>query len=157
VSRLGRALAVGLALGLGCSGDAPPTPEEEIAAYVERFEEAAAARDVGAALDLISEDYRDAAGRDKTALKGVVLQYFLGNEAIYVLTRIRELELADPPDAARVGVAAALAGAPIADAGELETLNADLFRFDLVLAREEDGEWRARSARWRRAHLGEFL
>jgi hypothetical protein len=56
-----------------------------------------------------------------------------------------------------VGVVAARAGAPIVDVGELETLNADLFRFDLVLAREADGQWRARSARWRRAHVGEFL
>ncbi len=142
---------------VGCSGDGPLTPEQEIAAFLERFEEAAAARDVGAALELISEEYSDAAGRDKTALKGVVLQYFLRNEAIYARTSVRELELADPPDSAHVGVTAALAGAPIADVGELETLNADLFRFDLVLAREEDGKWRARSVRWRRAQLRELL
>lgn len=142
---------------IGCSSNAPLTPEQEIAAYLNRFEEAAAARDVGAALELISEEYRDTAGRDKTALKAIVLQYFLRNEAIYVKTLVRELEIADPPDAARVGVAAALAGAPIVDVGELETLNADLFRFDLVLVREPDGRWRARSAHWRRAHIGEFL
>lgn len=142
---------------VGCSGDEPLTPEQEIAAFLDRFEEAAAARDVGAALELISEEYSDTAGRDKTALKGIVLQYFLRNEAIYVMTRVRELDVADPPDAARVAVTAALAGAPIVDVGELETLNADLFRFDLALAREQDGQWRARSAHWRRAHLGEFL
>jgi hypothetical protein len=142
---------------VGCSSDEPLTPEQEIAAFLNRFEEAAAARDVGATLEMISEEYSDTAGRDKTALKAIVLQYFLRNEAIFVQTRVRELEVADPPDAARAGVVAALAGAPIVDVGELETLNADLFRFDLVLAREADGQWRARSARWRRAHVGEFL
>jgi hypothetical protein len=152
------ALLLAAALWLaGCSSDEPLTPEQEIAAFLGRFEDAAGERDVGAALELISEEYQDTAGRDKNALKGIVLQYFLRNEAVYVKTRVRELEVADPPDAARVGVVAALAGAPIVDVGELETLNADLFRFDLVLAREPDGQWRARSALWRRAHIGEFL
>lgn len=152
------ALLLAAALWLvGCSSDAPLTPEQEIGAYLKRFEEAASERDVGAALELISEEYRDTAGRDKATLKPIVLQYFLRNEAIYVKTRVRELELADPPDAARVGVAAALAGAPIVDVGELETLDADLFRFDLVLVREADGQWRARSAHWRRTNIGEFF
>ena len=152
---LRRALAA--ALLLACSSAEPLSPEEEIAALVASFGAAASGRDPGAAADLLSESYADPAGRDKRALKALVTHYFLGHEAIHVFSRVRSIELADPPAAAEVVVAAALTGAPVADVGELETLSADLYRFELELRREDDGRWRITSARWHPGKLGDFL
>ncbi len=140
----------------GCA-DEPPSPEREIAALLDQFRAAASERDVGAVLELVSEDYADSAGRDKNAIKAVVLRYFMGHEAIHVFHQVRGIELADPPQAAHVRVSAALTGAPVVEVGELETLNADLFKFEVTVAREGDGAWRIRSARWSRASIVDFL
>jgi hypothetical protein len=148
--------ALAVFLMAACTQDAL-TPEEEIATMVETFKQAASDRDVAAAADLISESYSDPGGRDKRALKALVARYFLGHEAIHVFSRVRTLELGEPPASARVVVAAALTGAPVADVGELETLSADLYRFELDLVREDEGRWRITRARWRPAQIADFF
>jgi hypothetical protein len=153
---MSRFALVAALLLVGCAGE-PMSPEQEIEALFQRFKVSASERDVGAALDLISDDYADAAGHDKNAIKGLVLRYFTGHEAIHVFHLVRGLELAAPPDAAHVRVSAALTGAPVAEVGELETLNADLFKFEFSVAREADGVWRIRSGRWSRASVIDFL
>jgi hypothetical protein len=49
-----------------------------------------------------------------------------------------------------------MAGQPLANAGEIVRLKADLHRFELEFAREKD-EWKVTSARWRRADPADFL
>jgi ketosteroid isomerase-like protein len=154
-----RALAhAALALALAaCGGDAPPTPEEEVRALVEAFARAADQRDAGAALELISDAYADENGRDKRELHGVVAGYFLRNEAIHVVTRVKTVRLAEPPTQASVDAVAALTGAPVADPGEIAGLDADVYRFELEARREDDGRWRVSSAHWRPAQMGDLL
>jgi len=158
-ARPGAALlaGVGLALlALACDGE-PGSPEARVRALVDRVGEAAAARDAGALLDLVSEDYRDGHGRDKQALKALVLRYVLANEAIHVTSRVKELAVGPDAESAELVVVAALTAAPVAEPGELAGLDADLFRFELDVARETDGAWRVTSAGWRRARLAELL
>lgn len=143
-------------LALACGGE-PDSPEARARALVDRVGEAAAARDAGALLDLVSEDYRDERGRDKQALKALVLRYVLANEAIHVTSRVKELAVGPGAESARLVVVAALTAAPVAAPGELAGLDADLFRFELDVAREEDGDWRVTRAGWRRARLAELL
>ena len=150
------ALWLAAALCASCGGE-PATPEDEVRALLAALEAAAESRDVGDVLALVSESYRDPAGHDKQALKGVVLGYFLGHEAIHVVSRVRELELAEPPTSAHVVMSAALTGAPVTEPGELGSLSADVYRFELEAAREVDGAWRLTSARWRPAGAAELL
>jgi len=145
------------AILLGCGGGDALTPEQEISATLEAFKEAAHQRDVGAATELFSDAYGDTAGRDRAAIKAVVLQYFMGHEAIHILYRLRRLELAEPPEAAHVTLAAAVTGAPVSEVGELENLNADVFTFDLTMVREDDERWRIRSVQWKRASIADLF
>jgi len=157
VAPLFGALAIPIAFLVLACGGAPDSPEARVRALVDRAGEAAAARDAGALLDLVSEDYRDAHGRDKRALKALVLRYVLANEAIHVTSRVKELAVGPDAERAELVVVAALTAAPVAEPGELAGLDADLFRFELEVSREADGDWRVTSARWRRAPLAELL
>jgi len=155
-----RSMIVAAALAatlLGCGGGDALTPEQEIGAALETFKQAAHERDVSAAAEIFSDEYGDTAGRDKAAIKAVVLQYFMGHEAIHILYRVRRLELAEPPQAAHVTLAAAVTGAPVSEVGELEDLNADIFTFDLTMAREDDERWRIRSVQWKRASIADLF
>jgi hypothetical protein len=154
-TRCGLAL-LALAAALACGGD-PQSPEERVRAVVAAFEEAATTRDIGMALDLVSESYRDSGGRDKQAIKGLVVSYFLRNEAIYVISRIRSLELDPSQTSASLVVVSALTGAPVADPGELAGLAADLYRFEIDVALEDDDTWRITRADWRPTTPGEML
>ena len=155
-----RSLTIAAALAatlLGCGGGDAPTPEQEIGAVLEAFKRAAHERDVGSATEHFSEDYGDVAGRDKQDIKAVVLQYFMRHEAIHILYRVRRLELAEPPEAAHLTLAAAVTGAPVSEVGELERLNADVFTFDLTMAREDDERWRIRSVQWKRGNITDLF
>ena len=55
----------------GCSDDATP-PEQQIRQLNSDAEAAAEAKDVGALKDMISADYRDVSGYDKSAIIRVV-------------------------------------------------------------------------------------
>jgi ketosteroid isomerase-like protein len=149
--------ALALALCLAACGGSAATPEEEVRALVADFARAADERDAGAALELISDGYADPHGRDKQALHALVVGYFLRHEALHVLARVKQVELAEPPEAARVLAVAALTGAPVADVGELAGISADVYRFELEARREGDGRWRVASARWRPAQMGDLL
>jgi hypothetical protein len=48
-----------------------------------------------------------------------------------------------------------MAGRPVASAGELVGVNADLYRFDLELIRR-DGKWQVQRAAWEPARLDDF-
>lgn len=149
--------ALALALGLAACGAPATTPEDEVRALVAGLARAADARDAGAVLELISDDYADPDGRDKQALHGVVVGTFLRHEALHVLARVKQVELADPPEAASAVAVAALTGAPVEDVGELAGISADVYRFELEARREADGRWRVASARWRPAQMRDLL
>jgi len=48
-----------------------------------------------------------------------------------------------------------MAGRPVANAGELVGMNANLYRFDLELVRR-GGDWRVQRAAWEPARLDDF-
>lgn len=124
-------------------------------ALLQRGEAAAGKKESAALRQMISEKYADSQGQDKKAVEAILRYYFLRNESIHLLTRIRQIGF-PRPDVAQADVMVAMAGQPIADAGQLERLRADLHRFEITLAREND-EWKVIRAEWRRAELGDFL
>jgi hypothetical protein len=137
----------------GCGGPAG-SPEEEIRSLVAEAIRAAEERDIGALKDLISEGYADEQGRDKRAVGATIGFYLLRHRAVHVLTRVREVTFPEA-DAAEANVLAAMAGDAIASVDSLPGMRADLYRFELRLARE-DGDWRVRFASWQPAKLKEF-
>ena len=135
---------------------APPgSPEQQIRELVARAVAAAEARDAGAVKALISERYRDEQGRDKRAVGATVGFYLLRHHAIHMLTRVDELAFPEA-DRAEAIVFAGLAGNAIPSVDALSSMRADLYRFELELARE-DGDWRVTRAGWRKARFNEFL
>lgn len=146
-------LLMALALS-ACSSDSG-SPEEQIRVLVTQAQTAAEAREMGPLRTLIAEDYADSQGNDRKAIENLLRIYFMRNQSVHLLTRIREIQVASP-DHATVSVAAAMAGRAIANPGELAGLNANLYRFDLELIRR-DGAWRVQRATWEPARLDDFL
>ncbi|MFI5317343.1 MAG: hypothetical protein ACHQ6T_16710 [Myxococcota bacterium] len=142
-----------LALALGCSGGAE-TPEDRVRQVLAALAAAAEARDVGALKAYVSESYKDAEGNDRRTVLGVATAHFMRNSSVYVLMRVSELEIPEPGYASARALVA-LAGTPIANAGALLSVRADLYRFDLRL-RDERGEWRVTSAAWQPASPSDF-
>jgi len=148
------ALAAGLLLALACAPDAK-SPEEKIRAVLAALEEGAEEKRAGAMKEHVSERYADAQGNDKRAIAQLVAFHLLRNQSVYLLTRVRSVEI-EAPGEGRAEVLVAMAGTPIAGPEALLSLRADLYRFDLRLAEEQDGAWRVRSAEWRPAAADDF-
>jgi hypothetical protein len=149
------ALTAALVVSPACS-DAPDTPEARVRAVLAALEEGARARDAAGMKQHVSETYGDPYGHDKQGVAGLVTLHFLQNRSVHLLTRVAGIELADSEGAARAEVYVAMAGVPIADASALPGVRADLYRFDLALREEPDGDWRVTSAEWRPAQIEDF-
>jgi hypothetical protein len=151
---LGLALlpAFGLLFALSCARET--TPEQRVRAVLAALEEGAQQRDAGAIKEHVSESYSDVHGNDKRQVAQLVAFHLLRNQSVYLLTRVRGVEI-PAPGQARAEVLVAMAGTPIESPEALLGLRADLYRFDLAFA-EEDGDWRVRSAEWRPAAVKDF-
>ncbi len=134
----------------GACGSVPETPEERLRAVLHDAEEAARARELAPLRELVADDYADRYGNGKRELVRYLAGLFLRHDAIHLLTRIRALEV--EPGRARAEVLAALAGRAV----DLETLSADLYRFEFQFL-EVEGAWRLREAAWRPATRDDFL
>lgn len=136
-----------------CSRDAS-SPETEIRALVAQAQTAAEERKVGDLRALIADDYTDAHGYDRKTVENLIRLHVLRNQSIHLFMRIGAIAFPQP-DRATVRVAVAMAGRPVASAGELVGVNADLYRFDLNLIRR-GGAWRVQRAAWEPARLDDF-
>ena len=135
-------LLVALAVGLfGCT---QPDPEKEIEARLSAAAEAAEQRDTGFFRNLVSAAYADAHGNRRREVINRVRGVFLRYPRIHVASRIETIAL-QGDRSAEVVVLAGLSG----DGGSvLAGLSADLYRFELEMVREDDGEWRLIAADW---------
>lgn len=121
-----------LALVLAACSSAPDR-ETAVRATLEAAEQAAEARDVGAAIKLVSTDYADDAGRDRAALRAFLRGWFALNPKLELLVTIEQIEF---PDANRARV-----GLLVASVSRGAGLNIDGDRFVVELV-DEGGEWR---------------
>ena len=106
------------------------------------IERAASERDVDGVRAHVSDAYADARGNDKAAVVQVAAFHLLRNQAVYTFSRIQGVDVsadASAPAAAQVQALVALAGSPIPDAEALASVHADLYRFDVALARRGAG------------------
>jgi len=131
------------------------TPEQRISRMIDAAESAVESRSLGGFKAVISAQYRDEKQRTRRDLVRLAAGYFFRHESIHLLVQTSEIVL-EGRDRARVLLYVAMAGQPLNDASQLAGLRADLYRFDLDLAREE-GEWRVSKGHWRRARSDDFL
>lgn len=144
--RLTRLLPIALLLA-GCGPAAGP--EEGVRRWLAEAEEAIEARDRGAMVGLVAENYRDARDNDRNDVDKLLRVYFLRNQKIVLASRIDQLTLIDD-SVAHVSLTAGMAGADSSVLG----FSADAYRFDLELELQDDG-WRLIGARW--SELGKDL
>jgi len=150
---------VGLAVLLlaACSPD-PQDPEQQIRQLIESVELAIEQGELGDAAQWLDEGYSDRRHRNKRAAVASLFAYTRRHKNIHLFTRIHQIEVA--PDASRAValVDVAMTATPVHSAEELLDLRADLYRFDLKLAWDDDQEqWRIRSSQWRRSALGGLM
>ncbi len=151
-------VAVGLALLTllsSCAGE-PPTAEERIRTTFREIERASRVGDMAALKDFVSPGYADPRGRTVKDLHSLITYHYFRHKKVYLLTRLESLAIS-APDAATVTVLGAMASAPIPEPSALRNVHADVYRFDLVLAGDDDGAWRVTSGEWRPARLDDFL
>lgn len=149
------AAAASAALALCACSSEPESPEAAVRATLAAIEAAAGERDVDGVRSRISDAYADARGNDKAEVVRVAAFHLLRNQAVYTFSRIKTLDTSEP-GSARVELVVALAGSPIDDGEALLRLNADLYRFEVVLREEEPGSWRVTASSWQPAALADF-
>jgi len=130
------------------------TPEDEIKAYIASGKEAAENRSHSDVADLISENYKDQKNLDKKKIAGLARAYFFRHKNIHLFTKIDSIDFKDD-NQAFVIVYVAMAGSAIVDINTLGSLRARIYRFDLLLEKNE--EWLLRQAKWNRAKLKDIL
>lgn len=147
-------LLAAVLLTAGCGGEPEPLVAQ-VEGVVAEAEMAGEAQDIDALMDLVSEDYTGPMGESRRDLENIARFTFARHQEIHLLTKIDEIDLLDSTNA-RAGVLVAMSGRPIAGPEALESFQGSLWRFD-VLLRREDGEVRVAQAQWRRARPVDFF
>ena len=132
-------------LAAGCSDS--QAPEAQVRTVIEGMEAAAEARDVGELMNHVSKDYRDAYGQGPQEAARYVRGFFLTTQKLHLLTRIDAIEFPGA-DEARANVTVGMMSRE-ADSADSWDLAADLYEFDVGLARDE-GDWKVTYAEWKR-------
>ena len=130
------ALAIALLAACGSRSE----PEQELRALVDEAEIAAEERDASALRELIADDYQDPQGRNAGDVRTYLHGYLIAHPSIRLITRIDSIEL-EGKELARVAVTVGMLGRE-AGADDDWDLAGDIYRLDLRLAREDDGDWR---------------
>ncbi len=131
------------------------SPEEQISRFVKAGEEASENRDIGEIKKLISDQYSDENGRTKREITAVAARYFFTNKNIHIFTRTGELTFPEEKKA-HLQLFVAMTAQNVSDLDALLNMQAELYRFDMVLA-QYDKEWKLISAQWRRARSEDFF
>lgn len=135
-----------------CGGSGEP--EQRLRSTIAAMEKAAEARHLRDFMAHVSRGYIDDEGRNWQEVRRIAAYEILRNERLFLFHRVKSLELTDDGRGTAV-VLVAMAGQPVENAGELLTLQADLYRFKVEF-RDTDG-WKVVAAGWRPAQATEFV
>lgn len=108
---------------------------------MDEAEVAAEARDASELRALVADDYEDASGRDAAEVRNLLHAFLVAHPSLSLITRIDSIEL-EGTELARVQVTVGVLGRE-ANADSDWDLAAEVRRLDILLAREDGGEWRA--------------
>jgi hypothetical protein len=115
-------------------------PEEEIRALVDLAEAAAEERDSSALRALVADDYADPQGRSAVDVRNYLHGYLIAHPSIRLITRIDSIQL-EGTELARVAVTVGMVGREAGGDADW-ALAGDIYRLDVRLARDDDGDWR---------------
>ena len=144
-----------LAAALACGGD-PLSPEAQVRTVIEDLERAAEEGDVSAFTAVVSESYQDERGFDKRDLAAYVTFHVMRHTHRRFFARVRSIEIR-VDDRAEVEVVAAISGRDVSGIEELVGLQADVYKIDIDLDDEGDGDWRVVWAQWKRTAPTDLL
>lgn len=116
-----------------CACQSAGDPEAAVRDVIAAGEAAAEARDVGAALELVSTDYADDRGQDRAALGNFLRGWFALNPRVELVVRIESVEFPEP-NRARVQLAVTSLSSRGRLAVDGERLTAEFV--------DESGDWR---------------
>lgn len=128
--------------------------EKKILAMLAAGEEAAQAGKVGTLTDFLTDDFVDADGNDKAAVKAVLAGYVLRGGRIVVVRRNEKVTVNG--DTGTVDFDAFLAGGDRSKLGGQVPTDGDAYRFSFVL-RRVDGEWKISGGTWQPIPASGFL
>ena len=144
-----------LAAALACGGD-PLSPEEQVRTVIETMEQAAEEGDVSAFKAIVSESYQDHYGHDKRSLAAYVTYHVMRHSHRRFFARVRSVEIRDD-GRAEVVVVAAISGREVSGIEEWVGLHGDVYKIDMDLDDEGDGDWRVVWAQWKRTPPTDLL
>ena len=110
-------------------------------------------RDISTFMDYVSDDYQDSANRGIEDVRRLAQVHALRNRNLHIFRTIGQLSVGEANADAVIFVA--VAGQPIESAASLANMRAELLRFEVQFAWDED--WQVTSAQWKRAGLNSFL
>ncbi len=131
------------------------SPEDQVRQFIASAVTAAESREALAIRQLVSEHYKDDGHRDRRALTTLAMGYFLRHKNIHLFTQISEIKF-PVPEQASVQLYIAMAGSPVKGAQALLDIRADLYQFDLTLARDGD-DWLLQKLYWQRASIEDIV
>ncbi len=149
-------LLIVIAATFSACGKKDDSPEQQIQRFVAAAENGAEQRDLSSIKKLISDNYVDTRKRTKRDIVRITAGYFLRHMSIHLLTRIGELSFPEE-NKAHLQLFVAMAGSPLANAEALLNLRADLYRFDMVLVRDNGKDWQLSDIAWRQAIKEDFF
>jgi hypothetical protein len=137
-------LLIGALAVLSLAACAKKTDTDRVRAVINAVQQAAEDRDVKETLSHVDRNYRDPAGNDYQAVKGMMLYYFFRHQKISII--VSNLETVVDGASASAHFQAILSGRTGSAADILpDALSA--YRFD-VSFRNDQGDWKIISARW---------
>ena len=126
------------ALLASCSTDS--SEYQVVENFITYCETAASDRKSRSLKQVISENYRDEQGRSKRDISAIISGYILRNKSIYTYSKIETVSIDEKKDVINATILVALAGRPIKEASFIVDLNADIYRFDIVLSKDTTSE-----------------
>ena len=139
----------------GCGGS-PDDPEQQIRDLFARLETSAEARETGPFRDALVESYSDNRHPNRAAALQSLRAYLRYYGNVHLFSAIRSIDIDAGSERAEAVVFVALTAVPVESVGQLVSVKADAFRFDVSLV-GDDGQWQVAKSEWRRIASDDFL
>jgi hypothetical protein len=140
---------------ISCSSEKELTKEQilqqSIAEIESRFEE----RSLSKIVEYVSESYKDETDRNLKDIKRAIQIQLMRHKSLYVFSVVKNIEWTGDK-LATVEIAAAMGGKPIESASILTSVRADMVKFTVDFALEDE-VYKVQSAIWRRADPSDFI
>ena len=142
-----------LATLTGCS-DALDS-ESQFKEMLAAMEQAIENRDIDSFMDHVDPHYNDSQSRGWKDIRRIAQLHVLRNKKLHVYKHITKIDFVED-ESADLDLLVAIAAKPIKSAESLSGMRAELMQFQVSFVYQDD-TWRATSAEWARAHLGDFF